>query len=517
MTPTNGQRIAAIYARVSTTEQADKGFSLPTQIEACQALATREGYAVPESHIFVDDYTGTSLNRPQLTGLRELVRNRLVSAVIVHDLDRLSRKLAHQLLLSEECEQASVVLHIVTMPAQGKSPETQLLANVRGIIAEYERAKLLERTERGRRGRAQAGKICGGLPPLGYQYGQGTYRIDEAEAALVQDLFHRFAAGGLSLYGAAAWLTAQGIATPRERRGKGPHRTAGPAVWNSETVRRILRNETYLGTAYYGKQSRLPGARNPDLRTRWQTNVRAGWTPIAVPPIISQEVFDAVQAQLCRNAQAARRNRKYEYLLVSGRLRCGQCGRGMSGSINQRGLRFYKCTRAAFEPCAHRRRVVLAERVEPAVWAAIERALRNPTLIAEEVTRRREDTSGQQTALAQERHEYERQLAQCEKDLKRWEAAYLGEAIDLDDFKAKKTEVETRRASATRELARLDDQQHLLEQVELETAMLTDYCRRVSQQLHRFDVAEQRLALEALNILSPGSQTPRLWCKGVFL
>jgi site-specific DNA recombinase len=75
MTPTNGQRIAAIYARVSTKDQADKGYSLPTQIEACRALAQREGYTVPESHVFVDDYTGMSLQRPEFTKLRELVRN----------------------------------------------------------------------------------------------------------------------------------------------------------------------------------------------------------------------------------------------------------------------------------------------------------------------------------------------------------------------------------------------------------------------------------------------------------
>src|SRR5499427_9954879 len=96
--------IAAIYARVSTTDQADKGYSLPTQLEACQAMAQQEGYIVPDTHVFVDDYTGMSLNRPQFTKLRDLVHQRVVHTVIVYDLDRLSRKLAHQLLLSDEFE-----------------------------------------------------------------------------------------------------------------------------------------------------------------------------------------------------------------------------------------------------------------------------------------------------------------------------------------------------------------------------------------------------------------------------
>ena len=134
---TNTLTIAAIYARVSTTDHADKGYSLPTQLEACQAMAQQEGYTVPESHVFVDDYTGTSLNRPEFTQLRDLVRQRLVQAVFVHDLDRLSRKLAHQLLISEEFEQAGVALRMVAMPDGAKTPEAQLLSNVRGIIAEY--------------------------------------------------------------------------------------------------------------------------------------------------------------------------------------------------------------------------------------------------------------------------------------------------------------------------------------------------------------------------------------------
>src|SRR5215471_11701383 len=82
--------LAVIYARVSTTDQADKGFSLPTQLDACQAMARQEGYVVPDTHVFVDDYTGTSLTRPQLGPLRDLVRQGLVQAVFVHDLDRLS-------------------------------------------------------------------------------------------------------------------------------------------------------------------------------------------------------------------------------------------------------------------------------------------------------------------------------------------------------------------------------------------------------------------------------------------
>jgi site-specific DNA recombinase len=495
-------KIAAIYARVSTTDQADKGYSLPTQLEACQTMAWQEGYTVPDTHVFVDDYTGTSLNRPQFTQLRDLVRQRLVQAVFVHDLDRLSRKLAHQLLLSEEFDQASVALRIVTMPDGAKTPEAQLLNNVRGIIAEYERAKILERTARGRRGRAQAGHVPYGRRTLGYTYvkhaGKGAhYEAHPEEAALVQRIFRLYVEGERSTEGIAALLTREGIPTPM-----GTQRAFPAGVWHPATIAHLLRNTTYIGTLYDGKKQRVAGKSNPDKKTRWRKVPRAEWVAIAVPPIIDIETFEAAQARLTRQRQQSPRNRKHGYLLVNGRLRCGQCGRAMGGSLNSKGRAGYRCFRPVFQDTVapHIRRSVQAAAIEPVVWDAVERALNNPALIAAELERRRDGTSTQQADLDRERQHYTNQLAQCDKDLKRWEAAYLGEAIDLADFKAKKAEVDTRRASAEQELARLDDQQRLIEQAELDTTSLMDYCARVRAQLQHFTLEEKRQALEMLNI-----------------
>jgi len=97
---------AAIYVRVSTEDQG-KGFSIPTQIEACQKLAEREGYTVPEAHVLIDEgISGTTMDRPALRRLRELVQTQAIVAAIVYDPDRLSRNLGHQLLLAEEFERA---------------------------------------------------------------------------------------------------------------------------------------------------------------------------------------------------------------------------------------------------------------------------------------------------------------------------------------------------------------------------------------------------------------------------
>jgi site-specific DNA recombinase len=168
MTASCDRRYAAIYARVSTKDQG-KGFSIPTQIEACQKLAAHEGYMVPESHVLIDEgISGTTMDRPGLRTLRDLVNSQAITAAVVYDPDRLSRNLGHQLLLAEEFERAGVKLVIVSHPME-QGPEGWLFFQMRGALAEYERAKILERMHRGIIGRAKAGNPWGGQVPLGYR------------------------------------------------------------------------------------------------------------------------------------------------------------------------------------------------------------------------------------------------------------------------------------------------------------------------------------------------------------
>src|SRR6266850_3634971 len=114
MNLTSDVKFAAIYARVSTEDQG-KGFSIPTQIDACHKLAAREGYTVPKGYVLIDEgISGTTMDRPSLRKLRDLVNARAIMAAIVYDPDRLSRNLGHQLLLAEEFERANVKLLIVS-------------------------------------------------------------------------------------------------------------------------------------------------------------------------------------------------------------------------------------------------------------------------------------------------------------------------------------------------------------------------------------------------------------------
>lgn len=374
-------KYAAIYARVSTDEQV-KGFSIPTQLEACQKLAEREGYTRAQSHTLIDEgISGTTMDRPGLRKLRDLVNARAIAAAIVYDPDRLSRNLGHQLLLAEEFERVAVKLLIVSHPLE-QGPEGWLFFQMRGALAEYERAKLMERTHRGRAGRAQAGNLGGGQVPLGYRAVREPHRarwdIDEEEAALVRRIF-AVCLSGMSTYGITEQLTKERVSTSRERLAQGGRgRMLNPGVWNEASVHKILTNEAYVGRAYWGKHRRVS-------KTTLVLRPCSEWIAIPVPTIIDEPTFHAVQGQLRRNQEQSPRNRKHAYLL-SGRFRCGRCGRTMTGRAPY-GIRRYRCNSLSVlhDAQARCRGSVNADEAETRVWAAVERSLQKPELVAAEV------------------------------------------------------------------------------------------------------------------------------------
>jgi site-specific DNA recombinase len=313
-------RYAAIYARVSTEDQG-KGFSIPTQIEACQKLAEREGYTVPEAYVLVDEgISGTTTDRTDLRNLRDLVHARTISAVIVYDPDRLSRNLGHQLLLAEEFEQAAVKLLIVSHPME-QGPEGWLFFQMRGALAEYERAKLMERTHRGRTGRAQAGNPWGGQVPLGYRAirepHKARWEIEEDEASVVRRIYS-LCLGGLPVRAIARLLTHERVPTRLDRDHKsGGAKSQGLGTWSASSIHQILTNSAYTGTAYFNRRKRIS-------KTAKRARPKDEWIAFTVPPIIDQAMFDAIHEQLHMNQVQAKRNQRREYLL-SGRIRCAQC------------------------------------------------------------------------------------------------------------------------------------------------------------------------------------------------
>jgi site-specific DNA recombinase len=483
-------RIAGIYARVSTEDQA-KGYSLTTQIAGCRDLAQRAGYSVHESHVFTDEgISGAILERPGLLTLRELIRTNRIHALFCYDLDRLSRKVAHQLLIADECQEHGVSLRFITMPQNDNSAESHLMRIVTGGITEYERLKIIERSTRGLRGRAESGHVGGGQVALGYrpvrEPHKGRWVIHPDEAQLVRRIY-KMASEGMSCRAIAWQLSRECVKTRKDRTpGYGGQKLRPQGTWSQSTIHKIL---TYEG--YHTGQVTFGGKSTPD-----------GKIFIKVPVIIDPELYAAVQTQLRRNFLQAKRNRKHEYLL-SGHLWCARCGKKMhgldTGKVNPH--RRYRCSSAWTLPPGERCDVSCkAERIEEDVWQAVERVLLQPEIIAAEVSRHQGTADVQLQDLAAQQRTLEGALQRCDRQEQRWHAAYAGEAIDLDEYKMRRAEVAATRQTLQAEREDVERQVEAIHLARGRVESLTSYCTRVWQQLATFSAEERRLALEALDV-----------------
>ncbi len=228
----------AIYARVSS-EQQNESKTIESQLSELRAHVKACGLLLPPEHEFVDTgYSGSTLIRPALEQLRDVVAAGGIDQIYVHCPDRLARNYAHQVLLLEEFVRAGVEVQFLNREV-GQSPEDQLLLQVQGMIAEYERAKILERSRRGKRHAAQVGtmSVLGGAP-YGYRYvskhdgaGEARFEVVLEEARIVRQIFGWVGQDRCSIGEVCRRLNA---AKEKTRTGK--------IVWDRKTVCDMLKN-----------------------------------------------------------------------------------------------------------------------------------------------------------------------------------------------------------------------------------------------------------------------------------
>ena len=342
---------AAMYARVSSARQ-KKDETIASQTAALRVHAQRLGLEVPDEWVFEDEgHSGATLVRPALERLRDLVAGVGIDVVLCYAPDRLARKFAYQALLLEEFARAGTRVEFVKGP-RGDSPEDQLLVQFQGMFAEYEKAQIMERYRRGKAHRARTGSInvLSGAP-FGYRYVRksdhagAAYEVVEHEAALVAELFRRYADDGASIADLARWLTSQNVPT---RTGK--HRWDRSVIWG------MLRNPAYAGTAVFGKTmvvaesaglnrvARLQGRAIP-CASKTVDRPREQGTTIPVPAIVSTDTFDRVARRLEDNKRFAARNSKVPSLL-QGLAACAGCGYGYyrtSTRTTNKTIYYYRC------------------------------------------------------------------------------------------------------------------------------------------------------------------------------
>jgi site-specific DNA recombinase len=347
-----------IYARVSTEDQVEK-YGLPVQLHACRDCAASRGLSIIEE-ICDEGITGTTMDRPGLGRLRRLVRDGAIDVVLMYDVDRLSRELAHLLILKPELERRARLEFVLSKFED--SPSGRLFFGIRGVIAQYERELTRERTMRGRRERARSGLLVGGRVAYGYRYDAGRLIIEPERAEITREIFRRYSAGR-SMREIALWLRSCGAPTWSGKQ------------WGHSSVRRILINETYAGTAHFGthrREGKLLRLREPSERI-----------VVPVTPLVDRATWDNVQARIAENPKVGRPSDAY---LLRGMLYCS-CGRRMCGERSRKNYA-YRCSgrdalRFRGGPC---RGSVPVPKLDTAVWDTISGELMDPAFVRRLVT-----------------------------------------------------------------------------------------------------------------------------------
>ena len=501
-------KMAAIYARVSSTRQREDN-TIASQTAALKAFALEQGFEVPEPWIFEDaGYSGAILLRPGLERLRDLVAEGQIQAVLVHAPDRLSRKYAYQVLLIEEFSRQGVEIRFLKAPTTA-TPEDQLLVQFQGMIAEYERAQILERSRRGKRHRAKGGDVAvlSGAP-YGYRYvkksdlASAHYEILPTEAAVVRQVYHRYTVDGLSIGAIARWLTEQGVATRRQA-----------PCWERSTVWGMLRNPAYQGTAYFGKTQTAPrqrvtralrlNGRSRRGETTSAKRARAEWIEIPVPALVSEATFALAAQRLEENKRFAAR-RTLTPSLVQGMVSCKHCGYALSRTSTRSSARlihYYRCIGS--EAWRHLNgplcssRPIRQDLLDELVWSEVLRLLEDPTLIAAELDRRlaaaqaAEPTQQQQQAL-------ERELVRLGKAMERLVVAYQEELLSLEELRRHLPELR-RREQATRAQLRALVDQSVERAATLRLAeTLSGFLARVQARAETLDIEERQRIVRLL-------------------
>ena len=505
--PSPAARVA-LYARVSSEKQAEEG-TVASQVAALEQRIVDEGYAVDPQWIFIDDgYSGTTLVRPALERLRDLAATGAVERLYVLAPDRLARRYGHQMVLLEEFQACGVAVVFVNRPV-GTTPEDQLLVQVQGVIAEYEHAKILERTRRGRRHAARCGSVSVlAKAPYGYQYidkhsggGEARYEVVEEEAAVVRQIFTWVGRDGCSLREVARRLQEQGVRTK-----------TGRCRWDSGTIGAMVRNSTYQGQAVFGK--RRCGTPRPRLRPRrGQPEVAKASCSlyqqpasehirIAVPALVDADLYAAVQERLAENRRRLRAPRPGPRYLLQGLLVCGSCGYALSVQTSGLQLRYtyYTCPGSYVSDLSHRRLCPngrqRTETLEEAVWNDVCALLREPQRLRQEFERRQQSSLAPAPTLTQECLEASEQKVR--QSIGRLLDAYTAGLIEASDFEPRMRRLRERLAKLEGELRVLLEQTKQEEEMQVVFSHIADFAELMKAGLTSADWGQKREILRAL-------------------
>lgn len=505
------QRVA-LYARVSSKQQAEAG-TIDSQVAALRERIAQDGYQLTEELIFMDEgYSGATLIRPALEQLRDEVALHGLDRLYVHSPDRLARKYAYQVVLVDEFRRYGVEVVFLNRDV-GQTPEDNLLLQMQGMIAEYERAKILERSRRGKRHAAKSGEV-GVLSgaPYGYRYvckqdggGQARYEVVAEEAQVVRQMFKWVGVERVSLGEVRRRLKKADILTPRKK-----------TAWDRSTVWGILKNPAYKGSAAFGKtrsgtlRPRLRAQRGRLLQPRRAVSTfdrpADEWAMIPVPALVSADVYEAVQNQLQENRQRARQGQRGARYLLQGLLVCAQCGYAYYGKAistkaakgKQRDYAYYRCIGSDAYRFGGERICdncqVRTDLLEQKVWEEVCDLLQDRQRLQQEYERRlnipKQETENLTVIQAQQ--------GKIQQGIARLIDSYAEGYVQKVEFEPRITRLRQRLTELEQQAQKIQDQETI--QAELQTAIsrLEEFGEKVKDNLAEADWQMQRELIRML-------------------
>jgi site-specific DNA recombinase len=499
----------AIYARVSSDSQEARG-TIGSQLDALRQKMVDLGHRVV--HEYTDDgYSGTRLDRPGLDALRDAAEAGLFKEVWCLTPDRLARSYAYQILISDELARHGVQIHYLDAPPVRDHPEATLLVQVQGVIAEYERAKIAERNRRGKLFRARAGEIVYRLVPYGYRRiprgpgGPAHLQVYEPEAVVVRRIFDDFVAGGYSMRRICRRLYEDGIRSP-----------SGNPAWSIACISGMLANPTYKGRARYNRHQALPPTTGRKS-TRLKLRPREEWIEIPVPPILSEDHFEAAQRVARNHSYFSPRRTEPDQWLLRRLVVCGHCGVKSYCQDHWRGakhgLRYYVCNRrrsleAGGPDRACPQPSTRAEELDALVWDQIRQALLQPELLVKgQAALAHRGVRPDDELLNAQLERLDRRLQQAESERRRVVDLYQMQAIELLEFQRRHQDVLSRHGQLELERQTILAQRQDLAVNNRLTRKVEAFARRVRQGIDTLEFEQRqklvRLLVEQVRVTGP--------------